>query len=217
MTITIIQDLLPPNHPLDKLPMTPEYITIHETANTNPGANAKMHGEYMRSQDAINRNVMWHFTVDDQEIRQHLPTFVCGWHAGDGYNGTGNRKSIGIEICVNQDGDFATAKANAAMLVAYLIKTVKSLRPFPECVVQHNRWSGKDCPHFIRATPGAWEGFLALVKDRLGPEPWDPAREIARLMERGIINSPHEPGEGLTWATFATVINRVLDRVEGKG
>jgi N-acetylmuramoyl-L-alanine amidase len=171
-----------------------------------------MHGRYLRSQDAIDREVMWHFTVDDHEIHQHLPISEVGWHAGDGYGGPGNRRSIAIEICVNSDGDFEKAKANAAELVAYLIKTAPCLLPFPGCVVQHNGWSGKDCPHQIRATPGAWEGFLAMVRANLAPPAWDPVAEIGRLRDRGIINGEHAPEDQLTWGQFATVLNRFLDR-----
>ncbi len=165
--ITIIPDMLPENHPLESLPMTPRYITIHDTANPAPGANAEMHGRYMRSQAAIDREVMWHFTVDDREIRQHLPLNRNGWHAGDGWYGNGNRQSIAIEICENADGDRAKAESNAAALVAHLIRTQPSLLPFPECVVQHNRWSGKDCPRVLRGRPGGWEAFLSAVAAQL--------------------------------------------------
>ena len=56
-------------------------------------------------------------------------------------------------------------------------------------VVQHNHWNGKDCPRTIRATPGAWEAFLALCR---GEEPAVSALDTAvdRLAEAGMINSP---------------------------
>jgi Copper amine oxidase N-terminal domain./N-acetylmuramoyl-L-alanine amidase. len=168
--VTIIPDLLPADHPLASHPMTPRWITIHDTANPNPGANAAMHGRYLRTQAAIDRQVMWHFTVDDREIRQHLPLDRNGWHAGDGWDGPGNRQSIAIEICENADGDRAAAEANAAQLVAHLIRTVPTLLPFPECVVQHNRWSGKDCPRVLRGRTRGWEGFIAMVEQNLQAE-----------------------------------------------
>ncbi|MBY6274518.1 MAG: hypothetical protein CW346_20500 [Bacillaceae bacterium] len=52
----IIPDLLPDDHPLTRLPMTPRYITVHDTANPARGANAEMHGRYLRSQEAIEEN-----------------------------------------------------------------------------------------------------------------------------------------------------------------
>ncbi|AME08046.1 hypothetical protein AUL54_17845 [Bacillus sp. SDLI1] len=39
-----------------------------------------------------------HFTVDDSVVYQHLPLDENGWHAGDGTNGTGNRKSTGLKF-----------------------------------------------------------------------------------------------------------------------
>ena len=105
--------------------------------------------------------------VDDQRVVQHLPLDEVAWHAGDGSKGPGNTSSISIEICENADGDRAKAEANAAELVAHLIRTVPSLLSFPECVVQHNRWSGKDCPRIIRHRSGGWEAFLAAVRARL--------------------------------------------------
>lgn len=155
--------------------MQPLWLTIHTTGNENPGANAEMHSRYLLTKEAIDRQVLWHGTVDSTQIIQHLPWDEAGWHAGDGYNGDGNRKSIGIELCVNRDGDFAATQRLAARLVAHLVTTIPSLKPFPECVVQHNKWSGKDCPHQLRATPGAWEGFLRLCEAEIAklqpPEP----------------------------------------------
>ena len=149
--------------------MTPAFVTIHDTANINRGADAVMHGRYLKGDAAANAPVSWHFTVDDRRAVQHLPLTENGWHCGDGGEGPGNRTSIGIEICENSDGDRARAEANAAELVAYLIKTVPSLKPFPECVVQHNHWNGKDCPRVLRHRPGGWEGFLDAVENFLKP------------------------------------------------
>lgn len=80
----------------------------------------------------------------------------------DGANGPGNRKSIGIEICENADGNLLKATDNAVELTAYLMK----LYNIPlERVVQHNHWSGKNCPNRIRkGEPYNWNTFLAKVK-----------------------------------------------------
>jgi N-acetylmuramoyl-L-alanine amidase len=167
--MNIIQDFIPVgrrNRPGTKL-TGPKYITIHDTANPSKGADALMHAKYLKGDAAVNRPASWHFTVDDERIVQHIPLDEVAWHAGDGSKGSGNTSSIAIEICENADGDRAKAEANAAELVAYLIRTVPSLLPFPECVVQHNRWSGKDCPRIIRHRSGGWEGFLAAVRARL--------------------------------------------------
>ncbi|WP_077621995.1 peptidoglycan recognition protein family protein [Sediminibacillus massiliensis] len=122
--------------------MNPEYITIHNTANASKGANAEMHSRYLLNGGG-GRGASWHFTVDDKEIYQHLPTNENGWHAGDGANGSGNRKSIGIEICENADGDFEKAVANAQWLVRKLLDDHDLSI---DRVVPHKHWSGKNCP-----------------------------------------------------------------------
>ncbi|QAS54849.1 hypothetical protein HLI_21600 (plasmid) [Halobacillus litoralis] len=121
--------------------MNPTYITIHETANTAASATAAMHANYVRNPTT---EESWHFTVDDQPVvYQHLPLNEIGWHAGDGVDGTGNRSSIGIELCVNYTGDFSRTRKNAAALVHKLMDEYNiSLQN----VVPHNYWSGKNCP-----------------------------------------------------------------------
>ena len=134
-----------------------KYITIHETANTSKGANAEMHARYINN----GSSATWHYTVDDKEVVQHyLDTRQC-WHAGDG-NGAGNTQSIGIEICVNSDGDFNKTIANAEALVKMLMGKYKI--PLSN-VVQHNHWSGKDCPRNLRhGTKGInWNQFKARL------------------------------------------------------
>ncbi len=134
--------------------MDPAYITVHNTANTEKGANAAMHARYVKNPETA---TSWHFTVDDKEIYQHLPLNENGWHAGDGNRGTGNRKSIGIEICENSDGDFEKAVANAQWLIKKLMKEQGiSLAN----VVPHQHWSGKYCP---RKLLDRWDSFKAGI------------------------------------------------------
>lgn len=153
------------------------YITIHETGNTDAGADAAAHGAYLSSSAGEAALVSWHYTVDDHAIVQHLPDNETAYHAGDGADGPGNVASIGIEICVNAGGDFGRAKENAAALVRLLMS--EYFIPLDN-VVQHNRWNGKNCPATIRATPGAWEEFLALCGGSSGQgEPEEPQQPAA--------------------------------------
>ena len=137
------------------------YITIHETGNTDAGADAEAHGKYLTGSAGEASLTSWHYTVDDHAIVQHLPDNETAYHAGDGATGPGNTQSIGIEICVNSDGDFEKAKANAAALVRLLM--AEHGIPLAN-IKQHHDWSGKDCPQTIRATPGAWDAFLTMCK-----------------------------------------------------
>jgi N-acetylmuramoyl-L-alanine amidase len=214
MTIRIIPDFIPAGSRNIGNPMVPKYITVHSTGNLASTANAAMHGRYLRG-DAIAREVSWHFTVDDHEIRQHLPRDVNGWHASDGY-GPGNTASIAIEICEYEGIDQRKADNLAAMLCAHLIATVTTLHPFPECVTQHHTWARdkKNCPRHLRL-PGKWDAFLDVVKARMGPPPWNPADEIDRLMQRGILNTRHNPNAIPNYGELATIVNRILDHMEG--
>lgn len=164
----IIRDYIPvgrKNRP--QLSMDPKWITIHDTANTIAYADAETHAAYLQSSTAANKSVSWHFTVDGgckekpPQIYQHLPCREAGWHAGDGLNGTGNRSSIGIEICENRDGDRAMAEEQAARLVAWLMN---ELSLSIDKVVQHHHWTGKDCPRVLRNRPAGWEVFLRMVQ-----------------------------------------------------
>ena len=152
----IIQDFIPIARNRRGFKMTPEWITVHETGNPSRGANAAMHARYIKSPAAVNAPVSWHYTVDDREIWQHIPIDEVAWHAGDGASGPGNRRSIGVEICINADGDFEQAKRNAQWLIAHLM----AITGIDE-VVQHNRWNGSDCPRTIRST--GWREFLAGI------------------------------------------------------
>ncbi|SMO55199.1 peptidoglycan-binding protein [Melghirimyces algeriensis] len=135
--------------------MKPRYITIHNTGNTDKGADADAHARLLKRGNS--RQASWHFTVDDEKVVQHLPTDEVGWHAGDG-RGPGNMSSIGVEICENWDGDFAQAEANTAQLVRRLCDELDI--PVSR-VVPHRHWSGKNCPH---RTLKHWSQFIQKVK-----------------------------------------------------
>ncbi|MBU8697574.1 peptidoglycan recognition protein family protein [Bacillus pumilus] len=152
--VKIIKDFIPKsnnNRPGNR--MKPLYITVHNTANTAKGANAASHAAFVKRSST---GVSWHYTVDDSVIYQHLPLNENGWHAGDG-RGTGNMKSIGIEICENSDCNFEKAVENAQWLIRQLM-TEQGI-PLAN-VVPHKRWSGKNCP---RKLLNRWDSFKAGI------------------------------------------------------
>lgn len=148
------------------IPRKIKYIVIHETGNRNNGADASAHSDYLRSVNG--ETASWHYTVDDKEIYHHIPDNEVAWHAGDGLSRNGgNRNGIGIELCVNSDGDFEKTFINAAKLTAYLLKqyglTVKEIK-------QHADFIDKNCPETIRNT-GRTEEFISLVSVYLNESP----------------------------------------------
>lgn len=136
-----------------------KWITIHETDNTRKTANANAHARLQAMGNS--RAASWHWTVDDKEAVQSFNHNVKCWAAGDG-NGNGNANSIHIEICVNEDGNYKKAVENTAILVAKIMKDEKI--PISN-VVQHNHWSGKNCPSKMRSGKAAytWSTFRNLV------------------------------------------------------
>lgn len=153
-------DMLPataPNRPNRSLSAT--HITIHNTANESAGADAKLHGRYVKGSDAARRMVSWHYTVDDKRCVKSLPTSEQGFHAG---SREGNRRSIGIEICMHKGIDQEAANDRAALLVALLLNSLNIPRGN---VVPHRFWSGKNCPMLLLANGEAgWRAFLKQVR-----------------------------------------------------
>lgn len=98
--------------------MKAEYITIHNTANDASAANEI---SYMKNNSS---STSFHFAVDDKQVIQGIPTNRNAWHTGDGTNGTGNRKSIGVEICYSKSGGarYNSAEKLAIKFVAQLLK-----------------------------------------------------------------------------------------------
>lgn len=131
------------------------FLTIHETGNTGRGANAAAHAN-LQSRAGI--EATWHWTVDDKEAVQSFAHDFRLWHAGDG-RGDGNMKSIAIETCVNPDANATKVRQHLIELAARIVVDENIARAN---IVQHNRWSGKDCPHYIREA-GTWDTLVAAI------------------------------------------------------
>ncbi len=118
-----------------------KFIVIHETDNFSNGADAKRHAIYLSENNKTSTS--WHYTVDSTEIYHHIPDNEIAHHAG---TQEGNKYGIGIELCVNKDGNFEKTFDNASKLVAYLLKeynlTINNIKTHKDC-------SGKDCPNSI--------------------------------------------------------------------
>jgi len=158
--------------------MSPDYITIHSTQSYSAGADARAHARMLQrgalkgSKNSLGY-ITWHFSVDDHSVYQSLPTNEQGQHAD--YEGLGNRKSIGIEMCENRGNSRAKTLDRTARLTAALMR--KHGIPLKN-VVPHQHWrmirysdgrdlGHKNCPNFLMTNgkPGAkWRGFLDQIK-----------------------------------------------------
>ena len=159
MALTIRKIAMPREKYPIKCPYTmkPEFVVIH---NTGGDASAENEIRYMQ---ANNKECSFHYAVDENEAVQGIDLWLNGWHAGDGGNGPGNRKGIGVEICRSLSGGdkFLKAEENAAEL------TAKILLDFSwgiDHVKKHQDFSGKYCPH--RTLDLGWDRFLAKVEKK---------------------------------------------------
>lgn len=139
-----------------------KYITIHQTGNTSRGADAQAHANLQSKGNS--RYASWQYQVDDKGAIQSFDDNAQCFHAGDG-RGPGNMSSIGIELCINSDGNYRKTIENGAELVRYLMD--KHNIPISN-VKQHNHWSGKNCPAQIRANKDgiSWADFLNMVRGK---------------------------------------------------
>ncbi|QVK17382.1 N-acetylmuramoyl-L-alanine amidase [Mycoplasmatota bacterium] len=116
--LAMIYDHISQNFVKDAI--TPTAIVIHETANRNVGADAYLHYRYWNNDY---RGTSAHFGVDETSVFQYLDLDDKGWHVGTYKEelGISNSNSVGIEICVNIDGDYDVAVQNAVKLTVQLM------------------------------------------------------------------------------------------------
>ena len=142
--------------------MTPQGITIHNTAND---ASAMSEISYMMNN---NNQVSFHEAVDDYRVVQGIEHNRNAWHAGDGH-GFGNMKTIGIEICYSKSGGerFEKAERNAAERIAYLMKqygwNLDNITDTRHTIGTHQNRSGKYCPH--RTLDMGIERFYNMISE----------------------------------------------------
>ena len=150
---TVLLDAGTPGRPDIKREV--RFVVIHETGNPAEGADAKSHSDYL--QNGGQGSTSWHYTVDDHEIYHHIPDDEMAFHAS---SEEGNTYGIGVELCVNADGDFEKTFDNGAKLTACLLRAYDLPA---DAVRQHGDFTDKNCPETIRDT-GRWEEFLHTVE-----------------------------------------------------
>lgn len=136
---------------------TIQYVVIHETGNTAAGADAAAHGRLQAG--GGEGKTSWHYTVDDHAVWHSIPDDEVAYHAGDGRDGDGNLHGIGVELCVNADGDFEKTFDNGARLTGWLMATYDIPA---DHVKEHFDFTGKNCPQTIRES-GRMEEFVKLA------------------------------------------------------
>lgn len=149
-----------PNNRRPSIVMEPEYLTIHSTANLK--STAQNERDWLTN-SSNTRTASWHLVVDEKEVIEAIPQNEVAWHAGDGKNGTGNKKSISIEICESNDREKTII--NATKLSAQILHErnwgVDRLK-------RHYDWSGKHCPRILADNKWTeWFRFKEMVSKEL--------------------------------------------------
>lgn len=154
-----------------------KYIVVHDTGNTDSGANAERH---YRNFNGGNRGSSADIFVDDTQALQvnDYHTYYS-WHCGDGHGkyGITNNNSVGVEMCINSDGDYDKAFENTVEVVKQLMT---ELNIDAAHVVRHYDASRKNCPASMSGN--GWAKWLEF-KRRLTEEEFD-MEELKKLTAR---------------------------------
>lgn len=144
----------------------PKYIVIHETDNFAKGAGARRHAE-AQAAGHLSTSVQYYVGSDGiyQAARHTDGTYSVGHeYGGDHFvKDASNRNTINIEICVNEDGDYARARQNAIELVRLLM--AETGIPAGQ-VIRHFDAKGKYCPRKMMDNPALWEDFKAQIQGK---------------------------------------------------
>lgn len=140
----------------------PDWIVIHETDNYSKGAGAAKHAQ---AHGAGNLSTSVHWYVDDTLAVQTLNYSDGAWAVGVEYGtplvaGVGNNNSINIEICVNPESNYDTARKNCIELVKQIMEETGI---DADHVIRHYDAKRKYCPRKMLDTPQLWTDFKAAL------------------------------------------------------
>lgn len=173
----------------------PQYIIVHETDNFSMGAGARRHAE---AQAAGHLSTSVHYYAGSDGVYQAAAHTDGTYSVGHEYGGkhsvtdAGNRNTINIEICVNRDGDYNQARANAIGLVKYLLKETGIPA---DKVIRHFDAKGKYCPRKMMDNPALWEDFRKQVGGEIPSDKPENVQEVQQPQGtvRGTVMTKHDP------------------------
>ncbi|MFE1628923.1 N-acetylmuramoyl-L-alanine amidase [Brevibacillus reuszeri] len=190
MQITEMLLTNPRSRPRTKI--TPKGVVIHWTANERRGADALANRNYFNNPTT---EASAHYIVDDTKIIRCLPENEMGYHVGAKVykpmalaklSTYPNNCTIGIEMCVNEDGSFPVMYQRTVELTASILKRYGW---GVEQLWRHYDITGKNCPAFFvgddyaRKYTGAraaeaWERFQQDVHRLLTAYPQKPQGDV---------------------------------------
>lgn len=145
----------------------PRGLVIHWTANKRAGANAVANRNYFNNPTTV---ASAHYIVDDKQIVRCLPENEMGYHVGaksykpdalQKLSSYPNNCTIGIEMCVNSDGDFKAMYQRTIELAADILKRYDWS---VDKVWRHFDVTGKNCPAYFVSDDyaGQFTGLTAV-------------------------------------------------------
>ena len=132
--------------------------------------------------------------MDDHQAIQIIPFTTPAWHTGKLYISKPkvpdctNYNSIGIEFCINQDGNLTKTLSNTVNVVAQLMTQFKI--PI-ENVITHQMAAGKECPGTFIKNPSLYNQFMQSLKQVTEEVDQEVANALAYLKKKGITNTPN--------------------------
>jgi N-acetylmuramoyl-L-alanine amidase len=212
--------------------ITPRGLVIHWTANEGKGANAVANRNYFNKPTT---EASAHYIVDDKQIVRCLPENEMAYHVGAKQykreavaklSSYPNNCTIGIEMCVNADGNFQETYRRTVELAADILKRYGW---GVDRLWRHFDITGKNCPayfvsdDFARKYTGltaaqAWAKFKDDVQKNLVTE--NPQKEQKIVDKVSIeINGSRLPvqgylKDGVSWLPIRAVSEAVGAKVE---
>lgn len=176
--------------------ITPRGLVIHWTANEGRGANAVANRNYF---DKPTTEASAHYIVDDKQIVRCLPELEMGYHVGaktykpdalKRLSSYPNNCTIGIEMCVNADGNFKAMYQRTVELAADILRRYGW---DVDHLWRHYDITGKNCPAYFvtdsyaREYTGltaaqAWAKFKADVQLALRPNPQPAQKPVDKVL-----------------------------------
>jgi N-acetylmuramoyl-L-alanine amidase len=232
MGMQIVDMLLTNKNARPGIKITPRGLVIHWTANEGNGANAVANRNYFNKPTT---EASAHYIVDDKQIVRCLPENEMAYHVGAKQykreavaklSSYPNNCTIGIEMCVNVDGNFQETYRRTVELAADILKRYGW---GVDKLWRHFDITGKNCPayfvsdDFARKYTGltatqAWAKFKDDVQRKLVTANPQPAQKTVdkvaieingcRLPVQGYLR------DGVSWLPVRAVAEAAGGKVE---
>lgn len=191
--------------------ITPRGLVIHWTANERAGANAAANRSYFNNPTTV---ASAHYIVDDKQIIRCLPENEMGYHVGAKSYKPGalqklssypNNCTIGIEMCVNSDGNFQAMYQSTVELAADILKRYGW---GVDKLWRHFDVTGKNCPAYFVSDDYA-RRFVGLT----AAQAWSKFKDDVHRLLTGYPQKTKSKKEAVTIAYILPIQGYVINGI----